>query len=362
MSILWTIFLIHFYTSSAQTSPYCASKGSYPWEQWMERVSVSGGNFGNNSGKEGYGNFTSLTGATLQRHTGNLVTISPQSSWNGDPRNANMFWRVWVDFNGDGDFTDAGETVISRQVVIQSQTFLDNEAAFTPPSTARLGKTRLRVAMKVGGYPEPCETFERGEVEDYMVEIVGITEPNSCRYQDSLQLVRLYTATNGANWTRKWDLSKPMNTWFGVMLNENGCVIEANIDGNNLTGTLPDLDIPSLLSLTIRDNNILGTIPNINCPKLRYLFLAANKFTGAIPNFNFPDLIVFLGYANQFSGSIPNFNFPNLRALHLDGNQLTGTIPAFNFPLIDNLSLSSNRLSGNLPDFNFPLITQSKLD
>ncbi len=172
MSILWTFFLIPFYTLFAQIPQYCASKGTFPWEQWMERVSISSGNFGNSSGKEGYGDFTSLAGATLKRNTGNLITISPKSSWNGDPRNANMFWRVWVDFNGDGDFTDAGETVISRQVVIQSQTFLDNEAAFTPPQSARLGKTRLRVAMKAGGYPDPCETFERGEVEDYTVDIL----------------------------------------------------------------------------------------------------------------------------------------------------------------------------------------------
>ena len=181
MSILWIFCHISINTLSAQLPQYCASKGTFPWEQWMERVSISSGNFSNASGKEGYGDFTSLTGASIKRNTGNLVTISPKSSWNGDLRNANMFWRVWVDFNGDGDFTDAGETVISRQVVIQSQTFLDNEAAFTPPSSARLGKTRLRVAMKVGGYPETCETFERGEVEDYTVEIVDITDPNSCR-------------------------------------------------------------------------------------------------------------------------------------------------------------------------------------
>jgi GEVED domain/Secretion system C-terminal sorting domain/CARDB len=165
----------------AQTPQYCASKGVSPWEQWIERVSISSNNFGNSSVKEGYGNFTNLTGASLKRGIGNLITISPKSSWNGDPRNANMFWRAWVDFNADGDFTDEGEMAISRQVVIQSQIFLDNEAAFTPPNTAKLGKTRLRIAMKVGSYPEPCETFDRGEVEDYAVEI---TEGNQLNLPD----------------------------------------------------------------------------------------------------------------------------------------------------------------------------------
>ena len=29
--------------------------------------------------------------------------------------------------------------------------------------------TRLRVALKWGSYPKPCETFDRGEVEDYTI-------------------------------------------------------------------------------------------------------------------------------------------------------------------------------------------------
>ena len=112
------LFLFHSSKLTAQNLTYCAAKGSFPWEQWIERVAISGGNFGNASGKNGYADFTSLIGATINRRTGNLITISPKSSWNGDPRNANMFWRVWIDFNGDGDFTDVGETVISRKISI----------------------------------------------------------------------------------------------------------------------------------------------------------------------------------------------------------------------------------------------------
>ena len=39
---------------------------------------------------------------------------------------------------------------------------------------------------------------------------------NTCRYQDSLQLVSLYNATNGAGWTNKWDLLQPMTGWHGI--------------------------------------------------------------------------------------------------------------------------------------------------
>jgi len=64
-----------------------------------------------------------------------------------------------------------------------------------------------------------------------------------CRYNDSLALVALYNATDGANWDNTWDLSQPMNTWHGVTLNTNGCVQRLDLYNNNLTGELPALVI-----------------------------------------------------------------------------------------------------------------------
>ena len=156
---------------------YCVAKGTNPWEQWILAVWVqsSAGTYSfPRTAKEGYGNFTSAAPANMYRglNYGGLISIAPQSSWNADPRNANMFWRIWIDLNQDNDFDDAGEMVGSRQVTISFGSFLDNDSPFTIPSTATLGKTRMRIAMKVGGYPTPCETFERGEVEDYSVIIM----------------------------------------------------------------------------------------------------------------------------------------------------------------------------------------------
>jgi hypothetical protein len=197
-SIIYIPFLMLLisFTTPLKSQTYCASKGVFPWEQWIARVSLAPANVGNNSIKEGYGNFTALTGFTVKRGQNNLFTIDPRASWNNDPRNATIFWRVWIDYNGDGDFTDVGEQVISRQVVFTQGIFLDNETTFIVPTTARLGNTRLRVAMKVGGYPEPCETFDRGEVEDYTV---AITEDATTVGRDTLRLL----GVTGANMVRQ---------------------------------------------------------------------------------------------------------------------------------------------------------------
>ena len=41
--------------------------------------------------------------------------------------------------------------------------------------------------------------------------------------------------TNGASWNNTWDLSQPMSTWYGITLNESGCVTEINLDHNKIT-------------------------------------------------------------------------------------------------------------------------------
>ena len=41
------------------------------------------------------------------------------------------------------------------------------------PSGASQGATRMRVSMKYNGVPTACESFQYGEVEDYIVNVVS---------------------------------------------------------------------------------------------------------------------------------------------------------------------------------------------
>lgn len=77
-----------------------------------------------------------------------------------------------------------------------------------------------------------------------------LSTDEDCRMQDSLVLVNLYQATNANGWTNDWDLNQPMDTWYGVELNVDGCVEVLDLDsndscffctsnGNNLTGEIP---------------------------------------------------------------------------------------------------------------------------
>jgi gliding motility-associated-like protein len=194
----------------------------------------------------------------------------------------------------------------------------------------------------------------------------------SCRQRDSLVLLEFYKATNGANWTNRWDLTKPLDTWYGVGLSTTGCVECLDLDGaadcvissslgNNLVGTLPNLALPELRFLNLKSNQLTGSIPDFNLPNLEVLQLASNQFEGTIPNFNLPNLERLLLSNNQLTGGLPNFNLTNLTELACANNQLKGTIPNFNLPNLRSLQLSDNQLFSSIPDFNMPNLQRLNL-
>ncbi len=185
---------------------------------------------------------------------------------------------------------------------------------------------------------------------------ITVTIQTTCRYLDSLELIQLYNTTGGVNWINNWDSTQPIDTWYGVTLDGNGCVTQLSLDANNVTGILNSfLNLTSLEYLSLDSNLLGGTIPNIpTLPNLRYFSVDANQLTGTIPNLIFvPNLTHFSLGGNQLSGSIPNFfNLPNLTYLSLIGNQLDGVIPDLNLPSLVEFLAYNNQLSDSLPNFD----------
>jgi chitodextrinase len=157
-------------TTLTPTITYCTSKGNSTANEYINRVQL--GTINNTSGNNGgYGNYTSLS-TNLSRGTSNTITITP--TWIGTAlRDA---YKVWIDYNQDGDFDDSGEQVVN---VAKTKT-TPITRSFTVPATASLGTTRMRVSMKYNASPTSCETFANGEVEDYTVNITS-----SARIEDN---------------------------------------------------------------------------------------------------------------------------------------------------------------------------------
>ncbi|RYE19179.1 MAG: hypothetical protein EOP51_20430, partial [Sphingobacteriales bacterium] len=79
--------------------------------------------------------------------------------------------KIWIDFNKDGDFVDAGEQVYYGLSTNSNPVTLSG--TFTVPGTVPTGVTRMRIGgtdTDAGG--TPCYTSTYGTYEDYTVNIV----------------------------------------------------------------------------------------------------------------------------------------------------------------------------------------------
>jgi hypothetical protein len=81
------------------------------------------------------------------------------------------YWKVFIDWNGDGDFADVNETTFAGSTT-NLQTG-DNTTSITVPSDAVSGSFRMRVSMKFNVFSTSCETITEGEVEDYTINVAG---------------------------------------------------------------------------------------------------------------------------------------------------------------------------------------------
>jgi chitodextrinase len=148
-------------TTPVNTVTYCTSKGNSTADEWIQQVKLGTINY-NSGNNGGYADFTNLS-TTLAIGSSNSITITP--GWAGYTYRES--YRVWIDYNQDGDFDDSGETVYSKSRTTSSSI----SGSFTVPTSALTGSTRMRVSMKYNAYPTACETFSYGEVEDYTVII-----------------------------------------------------------------------------------------------------------------------------------------------------------------------------------------------
>ncbi|WP_353777305.1 GEVED domain-containing protein [Winogradskyella sp. 3972H.M.0a.05] len=144
---------------------YCGSQSSDVSDEYISRVQLN--TIDNSSGAQFYSDFTNIS-TSLRK--GSLYTVTITPTWTGSA--FNEAYSVWIDYNNDGDFEDAGEQVFTQSPTQTTPVSGD----FTIPAGAMEVDTRMRVSMKFNDIPDPCESFTYGEVEDYTVRIVGSSD------------------------------------------------------------------------------------------------------------------------------------------------------------------------------------------
>lgn len=155
-------------------------------------------------------------------------------------------------------------------------------------------------------------------------------------------LKKIYTNTNGAQWTQKWDISQNKLhevSWYGVGT-KDGHVVSLSLAGNNLSGTLPAelSDLVYLETLNLQTNSIGGSIPaNLgNLLNLKTVNLQSNKFEGTLPNLSAVSGLKKLSVSgNLFKGTIPGHlnDFDNIEQIDLSNNGFDALEKPFTYNL-----------------------------
>lgn len=170
-------------TSAGSTVSYCSASATNTADERIGNVKF--GTINNTStGTAGYENFTSISTNVTK---GSSYTISVTPVWTSTKYNE--AYAVYIDYNGDGDFTDSGELAWSRSASTTSPV----TGTVTIPSTAASGSTRMRVMMQYNAVPSSsCGSYTYGQVEDYTVNIVSSGRGDLPGTKDLITDIKLY--------------------------------------------------------------------------------------------------------------------------------------------------------------------------
>ena len=186
---------VNFTTLVVQLN-YCDSKGNSASDEYIQNVKL--GTIDNTStGGNGYSDHTSISTA-LTKGKAYTITITPK--WTGTIYDEG--YGVWIDYNKDGDFSDAGEQVWTKA---KSKT-TPVSTSFTVPASASTGATRMRVILRYNATPTVCGTYNYGETEDYTVDIgAGTPDTQAPTAPSNLTASNVAQTTLSLSWTASTD-------------------------------------------------------------------------------------------------------------------------------------------------------------
>jgi len=145
-------------TSKKNGKDYCSASGGC--DEYISNVTF--GDINNSSSCDNYHDYTNLSTIV------SLGQTYPITVTNGNPYSADQCG-IWVDWNHDQDFADAGENI----TVSGNPGNGPYTANIVPPAGAIPGETRMRVRIIYTGTLDPCGTTTYGEVEDYSMYVLG---------------------------------------------------------------------------------------------------------------------------------------------------------------------------------------------
>ena len=179
----YLIFILLFLVGNLNAqSPLCSSRPTSFCCEYVSSVTINGrtyqGSTGYSSGSggspAGYYDYAYTKDTVPRIKAGQSISISYTAQTNG---NYMEYFKLWIDFNGNGNLTDAGELVHSYNVAWTGTKTVT--ASFTVPTSVYNGEVYMRFVMQYSGSPVICGTYPYGNTFDFKTRIVGATDPFS---------------------------------------------------------------------------------------------------------------------------------------------------------------------------------------
>ncbi|MEI6434337.1 MAG: GEVED domain-containing protein [Bacteroidota bacterium] len=136
----------------------CTASGGC--DEYISRVQA--GSIDNSTACLNYADYTSTHSTNLPVNGVLHVTVT-----NGNPIYPSDQCGIWVDWNRNGSFYDAGEAI----TVTGSGSVGPYTATIVPPSGQTFGNCTMRVRITYTGALDPCGVTQYGEVEDYNLNL-----------------------------------------------------------------------------------------------------------------------------------------------------------------------------------------------
>ena len=217
--LLMAFILAWVFCPNAVLAQYCAPQYTYGCQisspvtaDFIENFSTTNGvtNITNNN-----------TGCNMQPNNfiynaGMTVSVAQGCSFGVSMRSGNQFaqgFAIWIDWNLDLDYNDAGELVYSSPSPGAAPTQF--AGTIQVPATASVGLKRMRVRCCFATVPtNPCSlqgAFQVGEVEEYNVDVLPNTLSAITVSNQTICAGNSATITANSSGTIKWYLNATSN-------------------------------------------------------------------------------------------------------------------------------------------------------
>ena len=176
--VILTLFLLNIKLFGQ--SPLCASRPTSFCCEYVSSLTINGKTFAGSTGfaatsggsPAGYYDYAYTKDTVPRIKAGQSITISYTAVTNG---NYMEYFKLWIDFNGNGVLTDAGELVHSSNYSwLGTKTV---SATFTVPTSVYNGEVYMRFVMQYSGSPVICGTYPYGNTFDFKTRITGAKDP-----------------------------------------------------------------------------------------------------------------------------------------------------------------------------------------